>query len=69
MITPPGMNGNGSGLGATPNGWATLIPVIGVSGTIAMYLVWWLTQALGGRLDRMIELLDSIARAVNAHAR
>jgi hypothetical protein len=45
-------------------GWGRLLGVIGVPGVIAVYLVWWLTQALGARLDRMIQLLEQIARAL-----
>lgn len=47
------------------NGWGRLLGVIGVPGALAFYLVWWLTQALGARLDRMIQLLEQIARALN----
>ena len=46
------------------NGWGRLLGVIGVPGVIAVYLVWWLTQALGARLDRMIQLLEQIARGL-----
>jgi len=46
------------------NGWGRLLGVIGVPGAIAVYLVWWLTQALGARLDRMIQLLEQIARVL-----
>jgi hypothetical protein len=38
--------------------------VVGIPGAIAFYLVWWATQSLGARLDRIIQLLDQIARAV-----
>jgi hypothetical protein len=46
------------------NGWARIFGVIGVPGAIAFYLIWWLTQSLGARLDRMIQLLEQIARAL-----
>lgn len=69
LITPPAVNGHGAQtLGAALNGWGRLLGIIGVPGAIALYLVWWLTQALGARLDRMIDLLETIARAVKAHA-
>ncbi len=68
LITPPEMNGHAShGAGAAFTDWGRVIGIISVPGTIAMYLVWWLTQALGARLDRMIDLLETIARAVKAH--
>jgi hypothetical protein len=43
--------------------------VIGVPGAIAFYLIWWLTQSLGARLDRMIQLLEQIARALKVERR
>ena len=46
------------------NGWARLLGVIGIPGAIACYLTWWLTQSLGGRVDRMIHLLEQIALAL-----
>ena len=46
------------------NGWGRMVSVIGIPGVIAFYLIWWLTQALGTRLDRMIQLLEQIARAL-----
>jgi len=60
----------GSGSGSAPdgngalNGWGRLLGVIGVPGAIAFYLVWWLTHDIGLKLDRMIQLLEQIARAV-----
>jgi hypothetical protein len=57
-----GVNGNGAAL----QGWGRLLGFIGIPGAIAIYLVWWLTQSLGARLDRMIQLLESISRAVSA---
>jgi hypothetical protein len=53
MLTP---NGHGR-----LNGWVRLSGVIGIPGVIAVYLVWWLTQSLGTRLDRIIQLLEQIA--------
>jgi hypothetical protein len=50
------------------NGWVRLLGVIGIPGAIAFYLVWWLTQSLGARLDRMIQLLEQIARALKVGA-
>jgi hypothetical protein len=51
--------------GPTPlNGWGRLVGVVGIPGAIAFYLIWWVTQSLGGRLDRIIQLLDEIARTV-----
>lgn len=50
------------------NGWARLLGVIGIPGAIACYLVWWLTQSLGARVDRMIQLLEQIALAVKVDA-
>jgi hypothetical protein len=55
-------NGNGA-----LNGWARLVGVIGVPGAIAFYLVWWLTHDIGLKLDRMIQLLEQIARALKVH--
>ena len=50
----------------TVNGWARLVGLVGIPGIISLYLVWWLTQWMGGKLDRMIQLLEQIARAVKA---
>jgi hypothetical protein len=50
------------------NGWVRLLGVIGIPGAIAFYLIWWLTQSLGARLDRMIQLLEQIARALKVGA-
>ena len=50
------------------NGWVRLFGVIGIPGAIAFYLIWWLTQSLGTRLDRMIQLLEQIARALKVGA-
>ena len=46
------------------NGWGRLLGFVGVPGVISLYLVWWLTQWVGGKLDRIILLLEQIARAV-----
>ncbi len=46
------------------NGWGRLIGLVGVPGAIALYLVLWLTQGLATRLDRIIQLLEQIARAL-----
>ena len=50
----------------TLNGWARVVGLVGIPGIISLYLVWWLTQWMGGKLDRMIQLLEQIARAVKA---
>jgi hypothetical protein len=50
------------------NGWARLMGVIGIPGALALYLVWWVTQSLGLKLDRMIQLLEQIAVAVKVAA-
>ena len=47
------------------NGWVRLLGLVGVPGAISIYLVWWLTQWLGLRIDRIIQLLEQIARALN----
>ncbi len=43
------------------NGWGRLLGLVGVPGAISLYLVWWLTQWVGGKLDRIIQLLELIA--------
>ena len=48
------------------NGGTRFAAIVGVPGTIACYLVWWLTQWLGAKIERMIALLEAIARALNA---
>jgi hypothetical protein len=45
------------------NGWGRLLGWVGVPGAISLYLVWWLTVWLGAKLDRIILLLEQIARA------
>lgn len=68
-MIPPATNGyGGNGQAAAMNGWGRLIGFVGLPGAIAIYLVWWLTQTLGARLDRMIQLLEGIARALNVPA-
>ena len=57
--SPPQQNGS-NGL----NGWGQLIGLVGVPGAISLYLVVWLTQGLGAKLDRIIQLLEQIARAL-----
>jgi len=51
-------------LSLTLNGWVRLLGMIGIPGAISLYLVWWLTWWLGAKLDRMIQLLEQIARAL-----
>ena len=46
------------------NGWGRLLGLVGVPGAISLYLVWWITEWVGGKLDRMIQLLEQIARAL-----
>ena len=43
------------------NGWGRLLGLVGVPGAISLYLVWWLTQWMGTKLDRIIQLLELIA--------
>ena len=50
------------------NGWGRLIGFVGVPGLISLYLVWWLTQWMGAKLDRIILLLEQIARALKVPA-
>jgi hypothetical protein len=54
--------------GVPQNGWARILGVIGIPGAIACYLTWWLTQSLGARVDRMIQLLEQIALALKVDA-
>ena len=60
MSRPEGAPGLQNGL----NGWGRLLGLVGVPGAISLYLVVWLTQGLGGKLDRMIQILEQIARAL-----
>ena len=46
------------------NGWVRLLGLVGVPGAISLYLVWWVTAWLGAKLDRIIQLLEQIARAL-----
>jgi hypothetical protein len=50
--------------GGPLNGWVRLLGLVGVPGAISLYLVWWLTVWLGAKLDRIIQLLEQIARAL-----
>ena len=59
MLSRPEMPPNGNG---PLNGWVRLLGLVGVPGAISIYLVWWLTQWLGLRIDRIIQLLEQIAR-------
>lgn len=36
--------------------------MVGVPGVISLYLVWWLTSWMGAKVDRIIQLLEQIAR-------
>jgi hypothetical protein len=58
------LNGREQQPGSPLNGWGRLLGLVGVPGAIALYLVWWLTTAVSGKLDRIIQLLEQIARAV-----
>ena len=60
MSRPEGPPGIQNGL----NGWGRLLGLVGVPGAISLYLVWWITEWVGGKLDRMIQLLEQIARAL-----
>ena len=46
------------------NGWGRLLGLVGVPGVISLYLVWWLTTWVGAKLDRIVQLLEQIARAL-----
>jgi hypothetical protein len=61
MLNKPPGEGNGNG---GLNGWGRLVGVVGIPGAISLYFVWWITQTVGAKLDRMIQLLEQIARAV-----
>jgi hypothetical protein len=54
------VNGSSNGNGLL-NGWGRLLGLVGIPGAIAIYLVWWLTQALIQKLDRIIQLLEQIS--------
>src|SRR5262249_54000116 len=47
------------------NGWVRLLGLVGVPGAISLYLVWWVTAWVGAKLDRIIQLLEQIARALH----
>ena len=59
MLNRPEMPPNGP-----LNGWGRLLGLVGVPGAISLYLVWWVTAWLGAKLDRIIQLLEQIARAL-----
>ena len=61
MLNGPNLPPNG---GPGPNGWGRLAGYVGVPGAISLYLVWWLTGWVGEKLDRIIQLLEQIARAL-----
>ena len=61
MLNAPNIPPNG---GNGPNGWGRLVGYVGVPGVISLYLVWWLTGWVGEKLDRIIQLLEQIARAL-----
>jgi hypothetical protein len=46
------------------NGWGRLLGFVGIPGAISLYLVWWITTWVGAKLDRIIQLLEQIARAL-----
>ena len=58
------MNGHETPPQSPINGWGRLLGLVGVPGAIAFYLVWWITSTVGARLDRIIQLLEQIARAL-----
>jgi hypothetical protein len=59
MLNRPETPPNGNGL---LNGWGGFLGVVGVPGVISLYLVWWLTSSMGAKVDRIIQLLEQIAR-------
>jgi hypothetical protein len=46
------------------NGWVRLLGLVGVPGAISLYFVWWITASVGAKLERIIQLLEQIARAL-----
>ena len=58
------LNGRDQPSASPLNGWGRLLGLVGVPGVIALYLVWWLTTAVGAKLDRIIQVLEQIARAL-----
>jgi hypothetical protein len=63
MLTPPSGRKDEE-VTLSLNGWGRFLGLIGIPGAISLYLVWWLTQWLGAKLDRMIQLLEQIARTL-----
>lgn len=61
MLNGPKIPPNG---GNGLNGWGRLVGFVGVPGVISLYLVWWLTAWVGAKLDRIIQILEQIARAL-----
>lgn len=57
MLNRPEMPPNGP-----LNGWGRFLGMVGVPGVISLYLVWWLTSWMGAKVDRIIQLLEQIAR-------
>jgi hypothetical protein len=64
MTPGPERRSTSEDLTLTMNGWARMLGLIGIPGAISLYLVWWLTQWVGAKLDRMIQLLEQIARTL-----
>jgi len=62
------MNGAETPPGSPINGWGRLLGLVGVPGAIAFYLVWWITTTVGTKLDRIILLLEQIARTLRVGA-
>ena len=58
------MNGSETPPPTPINGWGRLLGLVGVPGVIAFYLVWWVTTSVGAKLDRIIQLLEQITRAL-----
>jgi hypothetical protein len=58
------MNGHETPPQSPINGWGRLLGLVGVPGVIAFYLVWWITTTVGAKLDRIIQLLEQISRAL-----
>ncbi len=46
------------------NGWGRFLGFVGIPGAISLYLVWWITTWVGAKLDRIIQLLEQIARTL-----
>ena len=58
------LNGRDQPSASPLNGWGRLLGLVGVPGVIALYLVWWLTMGVSAKLDRIIQILEQIARAL-----